>query len=78
MWYFIFPAFQDDVHVYPVSTLRVHEDRTLQFRNDGTGEIKFKLFLFQIVKHSPVSSSTIARWLKTRCMKWNLPKCNLR
>ena len=64
---FFFPAFQEDVNVCPVSTLRVYEDRTLQFRNDGTGEMKSKLFLSWIGKHSPVSSSTIARWLKT-CM----------
>ena len=49
---FFFPAFQEDVNICMVSTLRVYENRTLQFRNDGTGEMKSKLF-------SPGLGSTI-------------------
>ena len=64
---FFFPAFQEDLIICPVTTLKAYEDRTLQFRKDHTNVFKSKLFLSWIGKHDPVSSSTIARWLKT-CM----------
>ena len=62
-----FSAFQEDVNICPVATLRAYEDRTSQFRNDDSDVFKSKLFLSWIGKHEPVSGSTIARRLKT-CM----------
>ena len=50
-----------------MATLKAYEDRTFQFRKDDSDVFKSKLFLSWIGKHDPVSSSTIARWLKT-CM----------
>ena len=64
---FFFPAFQDDTTICPVITLRAYESRTEQFRNICSGERKSELFLSWIKPHNPVTSSTIARWLKT-CM----------
>lgn len=48
--------------LYPVSTLQAYEGRTQQFRK---GVELQPLFLTTIKPHSPASSSTIARWLKT-------------
>ena len=59
---FFFPAFQEDLNICPVATLRAYEDRTSQFRNDDSGVFKSKLLLSWIGKHEAVSSSTIARW----------------
>ena len=64
---FFFPAFQEDTTICPVITLRAYKSRTEQFRNISSGERKSELFLSWIKPHNPVTSSTIARWLKT-CM----------
>ena len=45
-----------------VKALQVHEKCTASFK---IGESKSTLFLSWIGKHEPVSSSTIARWLRT-------------
>lgn len=64
---FVFPAFQDDDTICPVNALKAYEARTEQFRHTSSGEFKSKLFLSWIGQHNPVTSSTIARWLRT-CM----------
>ena len=47
-----------------MTTLRAYEERTESFRVKLPTDSKFQLFLSYIGKHTPVSSSTIARWLK--------------
>jgi len=49
----------------PVTTLQAYELKTREFRNLGNSEGKTTLFLSWIGKHDPVTSSTIAQWLKT-------------
>ena len=44
----------------PATTLKAYKERTERFRADS----RFQLFLSFIGQHTPVSSSTIARWLK--------------
>ena len=63
----LFPAFQEDTTICPVITLRAYESITEQFRNISSGEHKSELFLSWIKPHNLVTSSTIARCLKT-CM----------
>ena len=48
-----------------VVTLQAYEDRTSEFRALSTNNQKTSIFLSWIGKHDPVTSSTIARWLKT-------------
>ena len=60
---FFFPAFTDPV-LCPRATLRAYERKTEAFRTEGDPE-QSKLFLAVVKPHKPVSSSTIARWLKT-------------
>ena len=55
------PMFQEDQLLCPVACLQVYEKRTAQFRKPGTG---MQLFLSILALHNPVSSSTIARWIK--------------
>jgi len=50
--------------VCPVETLKAYEDRTREFRQFKSSTPKTKLFLSWIGKHNPVTSCTIARWLK--------------
>ena len=57
---FFFPAFPHNVNLCPVETLRAYEKCTEAFREQTS-----KLFIATIKPHQPVSSSTIARWLKT-------------
>ena len=59
---FFFPYYSPDESLCPVKALQVYEKCTAPFR---TGESKSTLFLSWIGKHEPVSSSTIARWLRT-------------
>ena len=61
---FFFPQFKDDVLLCPVETLKAYEQQTEKFRK-GQGTAKSRLFLSLVGKHSPVCSSTIARWLKS-------------
>ena len=61
---FFFPLFKDDPIICPVITLRAYEERTKEFRDLQSPNPKTTLFLSWIGKHNPVTSSTIARWLK--------------
>ena len=61
---FFFPLFKDDPIICPVITLRAYEERTKEFRDLQSPNPKTSLFLSWIGKHNPVTSSTIARWLK--------------
>ena len=47
-----------------MKTLREYEQRTEKFRKSQVAANN-RLFLFLVGKHSPVCSSTIARWLKS-------------
>ena len=58
---FFFPSFAEDHTICPMMTLRA---RTESFRANLPLDSRFQLFLSFIGQHSPVSSSTIARWLK--------------
>ena len=58
---FFFPFYVADEDICPVRALQSYEERTLSFREKNT---KSTLFLSWISKHDPVSSSTIARWLR--------------
>ena len=62
---FFYPRFPDDTDVCPVVTIQAYERRTLDFRTPISNSGKTSLFLSWIGKHDPVTSSTIARWLKT-------------
>ena len=48
-------------------TLKAYEERTEEFRDSSSSCPKDSLFLSWIGNHNPVTSSTIARWLRT-CM----------
>jgi len=61
---FFFTSFAGDSTICPVTTLRAYEERTERFRADLPCDSRSKLFLSFIGQHTPVSSSTIARWLK--------------
>ena len=61
---FFFPSFAGDSTVCPVTTLRAYKERTERFRADLPSDSSSQLFLSFIGQHTPVSSSTIARWLK--------------
>ena len=62
---FFFPCFKDDPILCPVLTLKAYEERTKEFRDLQSAKPKSRLFLSWIGQHNPVTSSTIARWLKT-------------
>ena len=57
-----FPKFEEDKCLCPVETLKAYEERTSSFRKDSQENRVFRSF---IGKHGPVTSSTIARWLKS-------------
>ena len=57
-----YPRFTQDPCIRPVTTLQVYEARTLDM---ASSKPKTSLFLSWIGKHLPVTSSSIARWLKT-------------
>jgi len=59
---FFFPAFPHNSRLCPVHALQAYEERTVSFRE---GQGSSVLFLTTIKPHSPASSSTIARWLKS-------------
>ena len=61
---FFFPCFKDDPILCPVVTLRAYEERTKDFREFQSPKPKTHLFLSWIGEHNPVTSSSIARWLK--------------
>jgi len=51
--------------VCPVTTLQAYELKTVEFRNFWKSNEKTTLFLSWIGKNDPVTSNTVARWLKT-------------
>ena len=59
---FFFPSFPSDRKICPVTSLRDYKERTVSYRKYQSNSYLFHSF---IGKHSPVSSSTIARWLRT-------------
>ena len=62
---FFYPRYAEDETICPVVTLQAYEARTIEFRSLSTDKKNSLLFLSWIGKHEPVTSSTIARWLKT-------------
>lgn len=58
---FFFPLYGEDNKLCPVHTLKEYEKRTSQYRDSDDSQ----LFLALIKPYKPVSSSTIARWIKT-------------
>ena len=57
---FFFPTFPSNITLCPVNTLRVYLTKTKPLRGDES-----KLFISFIKPHKAVTSSTIARWLRT-------------
>ena len=57
---FFFPSLPEDRLLCPVTTLKAYEERTALFRGKET-----RLLLAIIRPHQAVSSSSVARWLKS-------------
>ena len=57
---FFFPSFPPDPGICPVTTLKAYEERTAPMRGTET-----RLFLAFIKPYRAITSSTIARWLKS-------------
>ena len=57
-------AFRADMDLCPVECLRVYLDRTKGFRSNNKDQ-QDKLFLSFVIPHKPVSSATLARWIKS-------------
>jgi len=57
---FFFPSLSDNPILCPVTTLKAYEARTQPFRRNET-----RLLLATIKPNHPVTSSTVARWLKS-------------
>ena len=57
---YFFPSFSHNRELCPVATLRQYINVTSSLRLEGT----VKLFVAIVRPHHPVSSSTIARWLR--------------
>ena len=62
---YFYPRFTQDSSICPVTTLQAYEARTLEFRDMASSKPNTSLFISWIGKHLPVTSSSIARWLKT-------------
>ena len=58
-----FPAFEN-VALCPMAILRAYEQKTESFRVQEDTE-RTRLFLTVVKLHKPISSSTLARWLKS-------------
>ena len=63
---FFFPRFTEDKYLCPVETLKAYEERTVSFHNNPRDNRLFRSF---IGKHESVTSSTIARWIKSCLQK---------
>ena len=61
---FFFPVFPHNATLCPVETLRVYEQKTESFRSNKD-EGGTRLFLAVVRPHKPISSSTLARWLRS-------------
>ena len=59
---FFFPKFEQNKKLCPVLALQEYEKRTLDKRSSNGST---QLLIAMIKPHKPVSSSTVARWLKT-------------
>ena len=57
-------AFRADINLCPVDCLRVYLDRTKGFRSNNKDQ-QDKFFLSFVFAHKPVSSATLARWIKS-------------
>ena len=57
---YFFPSFSHNRELCPVTTLQKYIDVTSSLRPEG----KVKLFVAIVKPHNPVSSATIARWLR--------------
>ena len=62
---FFFPSFPHNRRLCPQETLRVYEQRTEKFRSKNGEQAHSRLFLAMVHPHKPVTSSTMARWLRT-------------
>ena len=58
--HFFFPSLPDNQRLCPVIPLKTYEERTQPFRGKET-----KLLVAMIKPHKAISSSTVARWLKS-------------
>ena len=58
---FLFPSYPVDTRLCPKQTLLDYISRTESFRSSDTGQKN--LFVSYIKPHSPISSSSIARWI---------------
>jgi hypothetical protein len=56
-------SFGEDKDLCPVNCLKCYEDNTKDFRPNDINQNN-KLFLSYIIPHNPVTSSTLARWIK--------------
>uniref|UniRef100_A0A1X7VGJ5 Tyr recombinase domain-containing protein n=1 Tax=Amphimedon queenslandica TaxID=400682 RepID=A0A1X7VGJ5_AMPQE len=56
---FLFPRFIENERLCPVKSLTLYIEKTRQLRGNND-----QLFISFIKPHHPVTSSTIARWLK--------------
>ena len=59
---FFFPKFEQNKKLCPVLALQEYEKRTSEKRSSNSST---QLLIAMIKPHKPVSSSTVARWLKT-------------
>ena len=61
---FFFPKFEQNKKLCPVLALQEYEKKTSEKRSSN-GTLSTQLLIAMIKPHKPVSSSTVARWLKT-------------
>ena len=61
---FFYPRLPEEEVTCPVTTLQAYEARTLEFQALSTDKAKTLVFLSWIGELDPVTSSTIARWLR--------------
>lgn len=61
---FFFPRFSDNKLICPVEALNQYVSKTESLRSQGQDRVT-RLFIGCVKPHKPVTSSTVARWLKT-------------
>ena len=66
---FFFPSLPDNPILCPVSTLQEYILRTKQFIEGKNDNHKDRLFITTTGGHSPATSATIARWIKSALTK---------
>ena len=62
---YFFPVFPDRSNICPVAALRVYCDKTSKWRSLEAVQNNPVVFLISTKQHSPASSATIARWIKS-------------